>query len=289
MQMIEYIIVIIIYESLRHLPFRFYPILVNLLIFFAQHIIRYRKTVIIENIKQVFPKIDDKSLSDMVRDVYRNFSQLWVETLQTWRLDAAFISKNFNIHNWEIIEEALKQNSGLILVTGHLGNYEWAVHYCIIRLQNVFAIMKRVKNKRINDLMVRIRELTGGKIIYKKSALRHGLRALADGKSVAIVSDQDAGNRGIFVKFFGKDASTATGAAIFHLKSGAPMVFVCGIRIKFGKLDIHFERIPDSPDKIINDKTIRKITQSHTIILEKWIRKYPTQYFWTHRRWKTEP
>jgi KDO2-lipid IV(A) lauroyltransferase len=249
----------------------------------------YRKKVIIENLRKIFPDKDDKTFYNMVREVYVNFAQLWVEILQTWRLDEKFISKNFNIHNWEVVEEALKQNCGLILITGHLGNYEWAVHYCILRLQNVLAIMKRLKNKRINGLIVGIRELTGGKIIYMKSALKHGLRALSNGKSIAIVSDQDAGKKGIFVNFLGKTASTATGAAILHLKTGAPMIFVSGIRIKFGKIDIHFERIPDSENSMINDETIRNITQSHTAILEKWIRKYPTQYFWTHRRWKTRP
>ena len=67
------------------------------------------------------------------------------------------------------------------------------------------------------------------------------------------------------------------------------MVFVTGIRRNLGKIDIYFERIPDSTDKTVNDEAIRDITQSHTSILEKWIRKFPTQYFWTHRRWKTKP
>jgi KDO2-lipid IV(A) lauroyltransferase len=187
------------------------------------------------------------------------------------------------------MEEAIEENRGLILVTGHLGNYEWAVHFCIFQLKNVFAIMKRLKNKRINDLIVSIRELSGGKVIYKKSALRNGLRILKRGESLAIVSDQDAGNQGVFVSFLGKSASTATGTAIFHLKTGAPMVFVTGIRRNLGKIDIYFERIPDSTDKTVNDEAIRDITQSHTSILEKWIRKFPTQYFWTHRRWKTKP
>lgn len=289
MQMLEYIIVKTFYESLRRLPFRFSHILVTILIFFTHHIIGYRKKVILENLREIFPEKDEESLNSMVRGIYKNFSMLWVEILQTWRMDKKFISKNFKIHNWDIMEEAIEENRGLILVTGHLGNYEWAVHFCILQLKNVFAIMKRLKNKRINDLIVSIRELSGGKVIYKKSALRNGLRILKRGESLAIVSDQDAGNQGVFVSFLGKSASTATGTAIFHLKTGAPMVFVTGIRRNLGKIDIYFERIPDSTDKTVNDEAIRDITQSHTSILEKWIRKFPTQYFWTHRRWKTKP
>ena len=289
MQFIEYLLVIIIYESIRHVPFRYNSVLVRCLFFFTYHILGYRKKVVLENLKEIFPQRDNHSISPMVRDIYMNFSQLWVEILQTWRLDENYIYRNFNIHHWNIVEKALEQNRGLILITGHLGNYEWAVHYCILRLKNVLAIMKKIKNKRINDFIVGIRELTGGKIIYTRNALRNGIKSLAQGKTIAIVSDQDAGKQGIFVNFLGKAASTATGAAIFHLKSGAPMIFVCGIRKKFGQIDIHFEHIPDSKDKIINENTIRTITESHTAILEKWIKRYPTQYFWTHRRWKTKP
>jgi KDO2-lipid IV(A) lauroyltransferase len=147
--------------------------------------------------------------------------------------------------------------------------------------------MKRLKNGRINDLFVGIRESTGGNVIYKKSALRNGLKVLKNRRSIAIVSDQHAGSSGITVNFLNKPASTATGAAVFHLKTGAPMVFVTGIRQKLGKFDIYFERIPDSKDMFVGEETIRTVTKSHTEILEKWIRKYPTQYFWTHRRWKS--
>jgi KDO2-lipid IV(A) lauroyltransferase len=287
MQLFEFIFVKIIYTILRRLPFRFGHILVIFLRFFTQYIFKYRKKVILKNLKLSFPELSEEHIRTMVGDVYKNFLQLWIEVMQTWRLNNEFISENFDIFNWEIVEQAIKEERGLILVTGHLGNYEWAVHYCMMKLKNVHAIMKRLKNKKINDLIVNIRELTGGKVIYKKTALRKGLKVLKERKSVAIVSDQHAGSQGIYVNFLDRPASTATGAAIFHLKSGAPMVFVTGIRRDLGKVDIYFERIPGLKDRTINDKSILELTQLHTSILEKWIREHPTQYFWTHRRWKT--
>jgi KDO2-lipid IV(A) lauroyltransferase len=287
MQLFEYILVKIIYTILRHIPFRFGHVLVMILRIFAQYIFKYRKKVILKNLKSSFPELGEERIRTMISDVYKNFLQLWIEIMQTWRLNNEFLSENFKIFNWEIVEQAIEEKRGLVLVTGHLGNYEWAVHYCMMHLKNVHAIMKRLKNTKINDFMVSIRELTGGKVIYKKNALRKGLKVLKEGKSVAIVSDQHAGSQGIRVFFFGRPASTATGTAIFHLKSGAPIVFVTGIRRDLGKIDIHFERIPVSKNRTLNDKSILALTQLHTSILEKWIREYPTQYFWTHRRWKT--
>jgi KDO2-lipid IV(A) lauroyltransferase len=110
MQMLEYIIVKIFYEFLRRLPFRFSHILVTILFFFIYHIIGYRKKVIIENLREIFPEKDEESLNSLVSGIYKNFSMLLVEILQTWRLDKKFISKNFKIHNWEIMEEAIEKN-----------------------------------------------------------------------------------------------------------------------------------------------------------------------------------
>jgi KDO2-lipid IV(A) lauroyltransferase len=91
------------------------------------------------------------------------------------------------------------------------------------------------------------------------------------------------------VDFFGIPSATAQGAALFHLKTGTPIIFVSAIRQKWGKFDIHFERIEISEKMQLNEQSIFSITQTHIKILEKWIKKYPEQYFWTHKRWKTKP
>ena len=104
-----------------------------------------------------------------------------------------------------------------------------------------------------------------------------------------MAGDQDAHEKGVFVDFFGIPSSTAVGAALFHLKTGAPIVFVAGIRKRWGKFKFYFEHVPVPDNKEINDDNIYRIIQAATSILEKYTRKYPGQYFWTHRRWKTIP
>ncbi len=168
-----------------------------------------------------------------------------------------------------------------------MGNFEWPVHYCMMNLKQVYAIMKRLTNPYVNDLIVGIRESTTGKMIFKKQALKRGLQILKQGDILVVVTDQDAGKQGIYVDFLGRSASTATGTAIFHLKTGAPMIFVTGIRRKLGVFDIYFERISDYQPTEFSDKSIRDTTISHTEVLDKWVRRHPEQYFWTHKRWKT--
>lgn len=288
MHYIEYIIVKTFYEILRRMPFGFGKYLASFLRFLIKDVFRYRISTASENLRAAFPDLSENGLKTLLNDSYKHFSQLWVEILQTWRLNKAYFEKNAKIYNWNLVEEAIKEQKGLILLTAHFGGYEYPVHYCALMLQNVYAIMKKVRNKYTNDLIVKIRESSTCRMIYSKSALKNGLKILKEGNTLAIVTDQDAGKNGIFVNFLERAASSAVGPAIFHLKTGAPMVYCLGVRESFGKLSIHFERIPDHISNNINDESIRAITEAHTDILEKWVRKIPAQYFWTHRRWKTQ-
>jgi KDO2-lipid IV(A) lauroyltransferase len=289
MDKIEYLVAVFFYHILRRLPYRVSLILAAGVKYFAQYIIGYRRKVAYNNLSDAFPNKSKTELKIIINEIYRNFVLLWIEILQTWRLNDEYIDKNFQIHNWELVEKAVGEGRGVIFVTGHIGNFEWTAHCLAIKLGNTYAIMKKVKNPHINDLIVKLRECTGLKLILSKVALRRGLKLLRDGNTLLVAGDQDARKLGIFVNFMNKTASTATGTAIFHLKTNAPMVFVAGIRRNLGIFDIYFEEIPDSNSKEINDNNIKTITQSHTAILEKWICKYPGQYFWTHRRWKTQP
>ena len=108
-------------------------------------------------------------------------------------------------------------------------------------------------------------------------------KALTDGKLLTLGSDQDARKRGVFVNFFGIPSSTPKGTALFHLKTGAPIVF--GACFEYDEeYFLKFEPVSvDKKDDIIS------ITQKYTTILEKRIRQHPEQYFWWHQRWKTKP
>jgi KDO2-lipid IV(A) lauroyltransferase len=289
MQTIEYILVKILYEILRRIPFTVSVLLAYLIAFLLQYLVRYRKKHVISNLKASFPDIDNKKLHAIVRDVYVNFCMLWIELLQSWRLNEKFYSRHFKMHNFQIVEKAYQENKGLIMFSGHMGNFEWMGYYIATKLPDFHVIMRRIKNPRINDFFFRTRRNHGINLIYTRGALKDGIRVLKAGKMLGIVADQDAGSQGIFVDFMGRSASTARGGALFHLETGAPMIFAVGIRKGWGKFDIYFERIPDTISRAKSEEHIFAITQAHTQKLEKWVREYPGQYFWTHKRWKTVP
>jgi KDO2-lipid IV(A) lauroyltransferase len=289
MQTIEYILVRFFYEMLRRIPFSASAILAYVMAFILQHVVRYRKNHVFSCLQDAFQDINSKRLRAIARNVYVNFCMLWVESLQSWRLNENFYTKHFTIYNWDIVEQLYQHKKGIIFIAGHMGNFEWLGYYIASKLPNFHVIMKRIKNPRVNEFSYNTRQNQGIHLIYTREAIKKGKKVLEEGKLLGVIADQDARDRGIFVDFMGKPASTARGSALFHLKTGAPMIFTAIIRKSWGNFDIHFEPIPDSVSKEFNETNIFAITQTHTKKLEEWVRKYPGQYFWTHKRWKTKP
>ena len=289
MDKIEYYMVRLLFEIFKRIPFAIVRYVGIFFAFVTQHIIRYRCTVVRENLQRAFPEYSEPQIRRTMRDVYINFSFLWIEWLQSWRFNKKFIEKNCVIENFGVLEAAAKENKGLILYSGHLGNFEWVAGYVQHYFGQVTGIMRRMHNKYINDFAVSYRKQMGFGVIYTDGAFDRSLEMLRDGKYMGVAGDQDAHEKGVFVEFFGIPSSTAAGAALFHLRTGAPVIFVCGAREKWGKFKFYFEKVPLPADNEETAENIYRITQNLTSTLEKYIRLYPGQYFWTHRRWKTKP
>ena len=144
-------------------------------------------------------------------------------------------------------------------------------------------VNQRGETGYINKFFEEKRQLSGIKHVYRKIGFGRLYDILKENKILGLVSDQDAKSKGIFVNFFNRQASTHTGAAKFHLNTGAPMIFGSCIQTDFQKYKIELISVTGA------EKNVENITQEFTSILENIIRKYPEQNFWFHNRWKTIP
>jgi len=289
MKFLEYLLVRMLHAFFRIVPLQFNHKLAQFLAVVIRRIIRYRTGIVRDNLTSSFPNYSEAQINQVIKEVYFNFSCLWTELIQNERFTTRYIDKYIRVHNYEVVEEAQKEGKGLIFLSGHIGNFEWLGYYITVRLNNLNAVMKPVRNKRINDFIIKRRLNQGVQLIFIKGALKRCLVVLFEGQNVALAADQDAGHKGVFVQFFNRPASTAMGAAQLHIKTGAPLIFSVGIRRKWGEFDLYFERIPDFMDSRDHVQNIFNITQEHTRRLENWVNRYPGQYFWTHKRWKTVP
>jgi KDO2-lipid IV(A) lauroyltransferase len=261
----------------------------NVLSLLLMHVFRYRRKVILDNLQMVYGDELPMEETALLRNIYRNFIYLWMEFLQANIKKRDDMLKSCRFHNLELLDKALEQGKGVVLVTGHLGNFEWFAYVLAMQGYKIFGVAKRQSNPWINAMIHDSRRQFGTEIIYVKNAMKEGLKELQNGHILGLVADQDAKHRGVFVDFLGIPSSTAVGPAVYNLRSGAPIMFCAAIRRDYADFDIYFERPFDTTGMELNDENIEAITRMHVSALERWVRKYPEQWFWTHRRWKTRP
>lgn len=139
-------------------------------------------------------------------------------------------------------------------------------------------------NKLVEQFMDRQRAAAGVEIVKRADAVRGVLSALKRNRLVALLIDQDAHEEGAFVPFFGRPASTPRGPAVFHLRTGSPLIFVRSARLPGERYRLQFSRVDTGG---ITDADV--LTAKMTELLETAIRETPEQWFWMHRRWKTLP
>lgn len=254
------------------------------------HRIGIRREVVEENLRLAFPEKDGPWLARTVLAAYEHLGRETAAILRLSRLDAKAILDRTIPVGWNEMQEALSLKRGLLLVSGHFGNWEIAAAAVAARGEPIAAIVRRQGNRLVDDRLQQLRRNLGIETIYQSDAPSRVPRILRANGVVGIVGDQDARRTGIFVPFFGRPASTHRGPALFAMRLGAP-VMSCVARRLPGP-DLMYEVVGEHVDvqRTGNlDADIQTLTAAVALRLETQVRSAPEQYFWFHRRWKTRP
>jgi KDO2-lipid IV(A) lauroyltransferase len=246
----------------------------------AFNYIPIRKKQAFQNIKLAFPNKSDAWIYNVLKGAYRLVGSNFLEFMA---LPRSYELLNFRIENQHIIDKASQQGKGVLIITGHFGLWEILGSWLGKNDYPVWGIIQRQGNHGADVFFKELRESYGMKHLYRKSSLDNMYKLLKENNMLILASDQDAKKRGVFVKFFGQPSSTPKGSAIFHLRSGAPMVFSVAHREKDGTIVISFSKI-----ELNGSPSIETITQTYTNLLEQKVREHPDHYFWFHRKWKTK-
>jgi KDO2-lipid IV(A) lauroyltransferase len=182
--------------------------------------------------------------------------------------------------------EAIASGTGIVIVSGHLGNWELGGATLASKGFPVTAAVARQSNPLFNEDVSATRRSMEIDAVFRDQGYRPFLRAIRKGRMLAMVADQNVHSGAVFVDFFGVPAATATGPAVLAMRSGAPLYLAVCIRVP-GSYDRY--RIPARFVPVHEDDSVQSVVQRYTTMFEEWIREYPDQYFWHHRRWKTRP
>ncbi len=245
----------------------------------SYHYIPKRQGQVIKNLNRAFPDLTNKQIESTVKNIYIFFMH---NMIQFFAFPKSWNGIKIEVSGKEVLDNIMRQKKGCIMISAHFGVWELFVKWMGEYDAFFSGVIHRQKNRGSNRFFREQRGLTGSVQIYRKESLERMYDILADNGILALVSDQDAKRKGVFVDFFGTPASTPKGAALFHQKSGAPLIFGVCIQTGFQKYRVEF--LPIIP----KSKSLQDITQAYTTIIEKTVKRYPEQYFWFHRRWKTK-
>ncbi len=254
----------------------------------AGTVLRVRRDVVLANLRLAFP---DRSASWYRKTASASYRHLGRESIATFLLDretpASIRERTEIVAGFEAVQAAHEAGKGLILLTGHFGNWEIGGAAMAARGIPLDGVATTQKNPAFNRDLVESRERLGIRIVPRNEAPRRLLQGLAAGRAAGLVADQNVHSGGVLVPFFGTPASTAKGAAVFSLRTGAPIfvgaaVALPGSRYRY-RIRIQQVQIETTGDL---ERDTLELTAAHTRVLEEAVREAPEQYFWVHKRWK---
>jgi Kdo2-lipid IVA lauroyltransferase/acyltransferase len=246
-----------------------------------------RRAVVERQLTAAFPGRDRAEIERITRASYEHLGRTSIETAILPAYDASEIIDMFDdVQGWSIVEERLARGKGLILVTGHLGNWELGGAYLAARGVPIDAVARHMANPLFDRYLTRTRQRIGMTVVHDEEAVRRVPRSLRSGRAVAFLVDQGAvGLASTWVPFFGRFAKTPRGPAVFALRLDAPIVFGAAVRKPSGRYQLTFEAVDVSPTGD-READVDRIVADYTLTLEHWVRRTPEQYLWHHRRWK---
>ncbi len=288
---LEYGLVVAVARCLGRLPRSAARLLAGFIAFAVYWCFGRLRRVGVRNLEMALPALSSTTRKGILRRVYIHLGWQLVEFCRMTRYTRENTRDWMRTEGLEHYQNVQARGKGVLIVTGHLGAWELSSFYHSLMGHPMGMVIRRLDNRRLDEYVNGIRSMHGNYVVHKDDFGRGLLTAMRAGGTVGILMDTNmTPPQGEFVKFFGIDACTATGLAHIARKTGAGllpgfMIWEPDERryvLRFGpEVEIpHTENVAAD---------ILEGTQRATSALESWIRRYPDQWLWIHRRWKTRP
>jgi Kdo2-lipid IVA lauroyltransferase/acyltransferase len=243
------------------------------------------------NLELAFPKMSQQERARILRGCFINLGRLLGEVSHFPSATPESLQQLIECEGLEHLEAARQRGRGVILFTGHLGAWELSSFALSAFGYPMSFLVRRIDNPLVEQLVEKTRTRFGNRSIDKRAAARPMLRALHAGEMLGILVDLNTqSHEGVFVDFFGIPASTTTGLASIALRTDAA---VLPIFVPWDEQRQRFLLHIDPPLSITptgdEQEDIRQLTALFTSVIEKYVRRYPDQWLWIHKRWNTRP
>ncbi len=237
------------------------------------------------NLSFAMPELDANGRRKIIDGTFQSVGRLLLAIARAPRITPQNVNDFISYEGLEHYQAAKASGKGALVATAHLGNWELSAYTHAWMTEPMHVMVRPLDNPLIDALVERRRALSGNQLIYKKDAARNVLKALRNNCAVGILIDQNASSsEGVFVNFFGKQASANSAFVKFAYHSGAKVIPGFAFwNAPTGRYILRFY-----PEILMSGNVAEDTQRIHTF-LEQVIREYPDQWMWIHRRWKTRP
>lgn len=257
----------------------------DLLFVIIYYIVGYRKKVVLSNLENAFQDKDKTEIHRIARRYYQYLCDLLVEAIKTITMSEAYVHKHVKFHDIEKMNSFFDQGKSIILVMGHLGNWELAGPSFSLNCKHQLKVVySKLSNPFFEELFSKSRTKFSTRIVPKKKLLRSLVEDKEMTVATALIADQAPSDRksGQWLQFFDRDTLVHTGTEKVSKLFGFPVVYMHVQRIRRGYYEITPTVLFEEPQKVKD----YEITKAFFTRLEQDIKKNPETWLWSHRRWK---
>ncbi len=270
--------------GLSILPFPLLYLLSDALYFLAFYVIGYRKKVVYTNLRNSFPNYTEKQIDLIAKKFYSHLIDVFLETFKMLTISKNGLKKHGKYLNLEIMDEIIKQKKSFIILTGHIGNWEWLpTIWHFEGKADIVGIYHKLSSPFFEDFTKKMRERFGIQMITMENTLRGMLANKNKITGTGFISDQTpSGDNAYWINFLNQDTPVFTGAEKIAKKFNYPVVFCKVLKPKRGYYEIELEILTMEP----NSTPENYIIDSFNKKLEENIIEQPEIWLWSHKRWK---
>jgi KDO2-lipid IV(A) lauroyltransferase len=234
----------------------------------------------------------EKEREQIVRECFFNLGK-GINEMLYFMADPRRMLNRVEMVNPERLDAVIAEGKGAISVTAHFGNFPLMMLFVAQLGMRTNCIIRQNRDPKLEEYLLKKRDRHGLFTVFsrpRRKCVKEALQVLSRNELLFILMDQDLeGEAGVFVDFFGTAASTATGPIVFAKRADAVILPMFIVREKGNRHKIYVEEPYEIVEKDSEEETLRYNMQELTKKVESYARRYPSQWAWMHRRWRTQP
>jgi len=243
------------------------------------------------NLRLAFPELPERARRDILRRMVRNLGWMSAEFARMPRYNRSNIDQIIILDGFENFAAAERRGKGVLFLTGHMGAWELKPFAHALYSRPIYFLVRPIDNPFVDALVNRYRCASRNRPLKKNESARTILRILHDGGVIGVLADQNTiPTEAVFVDFFGVSAATTSGIARLARRTGAAVVPAYSYwdpRIR--KYRLRYEPALELTATDDEQSDVLKYSARFNQVIEDYVRRFPDQWLWVHRRWKTRP